>query len=151
MTNYNQKIGAYLAKERKAKKISQTQLAQRLGVSKTAVHYWETGKRTIYADQMQPLLKEPGKYLFGGDIGLSRDIIQSERVEAIKKAGVKPIRLHDFRHSHATWLFNNGVNILAISRRLGHKDLNTTLRIYTHLLESSDNEMMAKINAFKSR
>ena len=52
MTNYNQKIGAYLAKERKAKKISQTQLAQRLGVSKTAVHYWETGKRTIYADQM---------------------------------------------------------------------------------------------------
>ena len=52
MANYNQKIGAYLAKERKAKKISQTQLAQRLGVSKTAVHYWETGKRTIYADQM---------------------------------------------------------------------------------------------------
>ena len=52
MKNYNKKIGAYLAKERRAKKISQQQLADRLGVSKTAVHYWETGKRTIYADQM---------------------------------------------------------------------------------------------------
>lgn len=52
MKNYNAKIGAYLAKERKAKKISQQQLADRLGVSKTAVHYWETGKRTIFADQM---------------------------------------------------------------------------------------------------
>lgn len=52
MKNYNAKIGAYLAKERRAKKISQQQLADRLGVSKTAVHYWETGKRTIYADQM---------------------------------------------------------------------------------------------------
>lgn len=52
MKNYNKKIGAYLAKERRAKKISQQQLADRLGVSKTAVHYWETGKRTIFADQM---------------------------------------------------------------------------------------------------
>lgn len=52
MKDYNKKIGAYLAKERRAKKISQQQLADRLGVTKTAVHYWETGKRTIYADQM---------------------------------------------------------------------------------------------------
>lgn len=52
MKDYNKRIGAYLAKERKAKKISQQQLADRLGVTKTAIHYWETGKRTIYADQM---------------------------------------------------------------------------------------------------
>lgn len=52
MKNYNKKIGAYLAKERRAKKVSQQQLADRMGVTKTAVHYWETGKRTIYADQM---------------------------------------------------------------------------------------------------
>ena len=52
MKNYNKKIGAYLAKQRRAKKESQQQLADRLGVTKTAVSYWETGKRTIYADQM---------------------------------------------------------------------------------------------------
>lgn len=52
MKNYNKKIGAYLAKQRRAKKVSQQRLADRLGVTKTAVSYWETGKRTIYADQM---------------------------------------------------------------------------------------------------
>lgn len=60
MKNYNKKIGAYLAKERKAKKISQQQLADRLGVTKTAIHYWETGKRTIYADQMLEYCEEIG-------------------------------------------------------------------------------------------
>ena len=52
MKNYNVKIGAYLAKERRAKKITQAQLADRLGVTKAAVSNWERGKRTIYADQM---------------------------------------------------------------------------------------------------
>lgn len=52
MKAYNAKIGAYLAKERKAKKITQQQLADKLGVTKAAVSNWERGKRTIYADQM---------------------------------------------------------------------------------------------------
>ena len=113
-------------------------------------------RRTIKLDdklfsQIQPLLETPGMYLFGGEAGLSRDVIQKQRTEAIKKAGVKPIRLHDFRHSHATWLINNGVNIVAVSKRLGHKDVATTLKVYTHLLESTDNEMIDKINAFKNQ
>lgn len=60
MTNYNKKIGAYLAKERRAKKVSQQQLADRLGVTKTAISYWETGKRTIYADQMLEYCEQLG-------------------------------------------------------------------------------------------
>ena len=60
MTDYNKKIGAYLAKERKAKKVSQQQLAERMGVTRTAIHYWETGKRTIYADQMLQYCEQLG-------------------------------------------------------------------------------------------
>ena len=52
MKNYNKKIGAYLAKERKAKKLSQNQVAEKMDVTKTAISYWETGKRVINADQM---------------------------------------------------------------------------------------------------
>lgn len=113
-------------------------------------------KRTIKIDdklfiQLQPLLETQGNYVFGGDVGLSRDTINDMRIKAIEKSGVKPIRLHDFRHSHATWLINNGVNIIAVSKRLGHRDISTTLKIYTHLLDSTDNEMMEKINSFKNQ
>ena len=102
-------------------------------------------------DQIKPLLEQPGNYLFGGIAGLSPYMVRDYFQKAIEKSGVKPIRLHDLRHSHASWLINNGVNIVAVSKRLGHKDVATTLRVYTHLLELSDNEMMAKINAYKSK
>lgn len=39
---------------------------------------------------------------------------------------------HTLRHTHGTILFENGANIKAIQTRLGHKDISTTLQVYTH-------------------
>lgn len=100
-------------------------------------------------EQMQPLLETEGDYVFGGTSGLSPNAIDNVFRKAIAESGVKKIRLHDLRHSHATWLINNGVNVVAVSKRLGHKDISTTLNTYTHLLESTDNGMMEKINEEK--
>ena len=50
-----------------------------------------------------------------------------------KKAGLKPIRLHDLRHSHASYLINKNIPIKLISQRLGHENVETTLRTYAHL------------------
>ena len=112
--------------------------------------------RTIKLDdklftQLQPLINMSGPYLFGGDTGLSPNMITNYFKKGIEASGVKRIRVHDLRHSHATWLINNGVNIVAVSKRLGHKDVSTTLNTYTHLLESTDNNMMEKINAYKNQ
>lgn len=85
-------------------------------------------------------------YLFGGDSPLTRTTIDRYFNEGIKKSGVKKIRLHDLRHSHATILINAGVNIVAVSKRLGHSDINQTLKTYTHLLKDTDDKMMAFIN-----
>lgn len=85
-------------------------------------------------------------YLFGGDSSLAPTTISRIFNNAIKQSGVKKIRLHDLRHSHATWLINNGVNIVAVSKRLGHTSIEQTLKTYTHLLESTDNSMMSVIN-----
>lgn len=90
-------------------------------------------------------LQSEGTYLFGGT-GLAPNPITYHFKKAIEQSGVKPIRVHDLRHSHATWLINSGVNIVAVSKRLGHKDITTTLNVYTHLLQSTDNDMMNKIN-----
>lgn len=101
-------------------------------------------------EQIKPLLDTEGDYVFGGKTGLSPNAIDNVFQKAIAESGVKKIRLHDLRHSHATWLINNGVNIVAVSKRLGHKDISTTLNTYTHLLESTDNGMMEKINSEKN-
>ena len=85
-------------------------------------------------------------YLFGGDVSLSPTTIDRYFQQAIKDSGVKHIRLHDLRHSHATILINNGVNIVAVSKRLGHANIEQTLKTYTHLLEDTEIEMINTIN-----
>lgn len=57
-------------------------------------------------------------------------------------AGVKKIRIHDLRHSHASLLIHLGVNPLTIARRLGHEKVETTLNTYSHLFPNSNKEMM---------
>ena len=52
-------------------------------------------------------------------------------------AGVKRIRVHDLRHSHASLLIELGFSALLISERLGHESVTTTLNIYAHLFPSS--------------
>lgn len=46
----------------------------------------------------------------------------------------REVRFHDIRHTHATQLLALGVNVKAVSERLGHADVATTLRTYTHVL-----------------
>ncbi|CUB51458.1 Transposase from transposon Tn916 [Bacillus subtilis] len=61
----------------------------------------------------------------------------------IINAGVKRILLHEFRHSHASYLINRGVSPLVVAQRLGHSDVATTLNTYSHLYPSKQVEVVA--------
>ena len=50
------------------------------------------------------------------------------------KAGLKDIRIHDLRHTHATLMLQAGVNPKVVSERLGHASISITLDIYSHVL-----------------
>jgi integrase len=50
----------------------------------------------------------------------------------IVSAGVRPIRLHDARHSCGTALHLRGVPLAVIAKWLGHADASITARIYAH-------------------
>ena len=63
-------------------------------------------------------------------------------------AGIKPIRVHDLRHSHASLLIELGFPPLLISERLGHENIETTLQIYSHLYPNKAEEVAAKLNEF---
>jgi len=76
------------------------------------------------------------KYLFPGktfDRPLSSTTIHKTCKEAVRKAGIlKRVTPHTLRHSYATGLLEAGVDLLTISRLLGHKSFSTTM-IYLHV------------------
>lgn len=59
----------------------------------------------------------------------------------IKNSGVINNRFHDIRHTYASILIDQGVDIVKISKRLGHANPRITLEVYAHLLPNSDNEI----------
>lgn len=63
-----------------------------------------------------------------------------------KKFNIPKIRLHDMRHTHATLLLKAGANIVAVSSRLGHEKVSTTLNLYSHLLPSMQQEATNILN-----
>lgn len=63
--------------------------------------------------------------------------------------GIKVIRVHDLRHSHASVLINLGANPLMIAERLGHKDVKVTMNIYAHLFQSHQEEIIQKLEKLK--
>ena len=64
------------------------------------------------------------------------------------KAGLsKTIRVHDFRHSHASVLANNNINIQEIARRLGHAKIEITLNTYCHLYPKEEEKAVGVLNS----
>ena len=50
------------------------------------------------------------------------------------------VTFHQLRHTHATLLFANNIDAVAVASRLGHKDASTTLRVYAHAFACRDFE-----------
>ena len=69
----------------------------------------------------------------GGINCLSDTAISNKNFQYAKEAGLPHIRIHDFRHTHATLLINEGISIQEIARRLGHADVTITWKVYAHL------------------
>jgi integrase len=61
--------------------------------------------------------------------------------------GMPDVTFHALRHTHASQLIDAGVDIVTISRRLGHAKPDITLRIYAHLFRKDDRKAAAAINA----
>jgi len=66
---------------------------------------------------------------------------------ASKQVGMPEVTFHALRHTHASQLIDAGVDIVTISKRLGHAKPDITLRIYAHLFRKDDGKAAAAINA----
>ena len=75
-------------------------------------------------------------FVFGDELPFRETTIQVRKNKYCKLAGVKQIRIHDFRHSCASFLIQNGASIVLVSKYLGHSKISITLDTYTHLYEN---------------
>ncbi len=83
---------------------------------------------------------EDNWFIFGGLKPLAPTTIGRKKDEYCKIAKVKKIRIHDFRHSHASLLLSQNVPITVISQRLGHSDINMTLNTYSHMIPKDEDK-----------
>lgn len=77
---------------------------------------------------------------------LNKDKLLKTIKKTATAAGVKPIRIHDLRHSHASLLIEMGFPPLVIAERLGHESVKTTLEIYSHLYPGKADEIASRLN-----
>lgn len=75
------------------------------------------------------------------DILVSDTAIRDHFYKISEKAGLPRIKIHDLRHSHASMLIQQNVAPLVIRDRLGHKSIQTTLDIYSHLYPTKGEEI----------
>ena len=63
-------------------------------------------------------------------------------------SGIRKIKIHELRHSHASHLIELGVSPLTISERLGHEDIKTTLNTYSHLYPNKQSEIADMLSEY---
>lgn len=75
------------------------------------------------------------------------DVISQQFAAAGRRAGVKRIRLHDCRHTHASLLLEAGIHPKVVQERLGHSSVMVTLDRYSHVVPNMQDEAAARIGA----
>lgn len=69
----------------------------------------------------------------------------------VKRAGVRRIRFHDLRHTHATWLLQSGQPVKVVSERLGHAKVSITLDTYAAVLPAMQDRVVEALDALMAR
>ena len=64
------------------------------------------------------------------------------------KFGLRRIKIHGFRHTHASLCYSAGLNAKEIQKRLGHADSKTTMNVYTHVMKNDEKKAVKKFADF---
>lgn len=93
--------------------------------------------------------KRPGDFVFANTLGPGLDYRDAGEAfrHAVKHAGLSApgrLSLHSLRHGYASLLIAKGLNVVFVSRQLGHANPNITLEVYAHLFECADHGAAAR-------
>lgn len=78
---------------------------------------------------------------------ITKSYLEKEMIRGVELSGVKKIRLHDLRHSHASLLISKlGAQPNLVAERLGHEKIQTTLSTYSHLYPNQSRDLANQMN-----
>lgn len=78
---------------------------------------------------------------------VTKSYLEKEMIRGVRLSGVKKIRLHDLRHSHASLLIAKlGAQPNLVAERLGHEKIQTTLSTYAHLYPNQARNLADQLN-----
>jgi integrase len=88
-----------------------------------------------------------GEYVVSNEVGepYHPQVLSRYWQDAVKAAGLRPIKLHAARHTAATAMHLSGVPVAVIAAWIGHKDASLTMRLYAH---SQDDALKAAGDTF---
>ena len=81
----------------------------------------------------------------------TKNIVNHVMARAREAVGVKKIRVHDIRHSHASMLVELGFSPLLIAERLGHERVQTTMETYSHLYPNKQAEVAMQLDGLAAK
>lgn len=96
-------------------------------------------------EQLKASFSDLSGFVFGGDKPLSETSIARIFERAAIRAKLKPIRIHDLRHSHASLLISRGATIVTVAKRLGHNSIEQTLNTYAHMMPEDEDNLIKLI------
>lgn len=83
---------------------------------------------------------------------VTKSYLEKEMIRGTKLSGVKKIRLHDLRHSHASLLISRlGAQPGLVAERLGHEKIQTTLQTYSHLYPNQSRDLADQLENLNAK
>ena len=117
--------------------------------------------RTVYLSDMalQALLDikathkyDPNGYILPGthtDKPITYVTAHGAFKRIIKQAGIEDCSIHSLRHTFVSLMINNNIPIPLVADMVGHTNINTTMKVYTHLLKETQRKSMEVIKNLK--
>ena len=109
---------------------------------------WQNKITVTFADGKQEVVENDRLFIKDDSTPIHPDSLTAWTEKFIKRHNLPKFSPHSLRHTNASLLIANGVNIPTVSKRLGHANVSTTTKIYSHAIQAAD-EKAADILAEK--